>query len=350
MNLTDFLTPQDFLAWCHHIPRDREQYQQHLQVAYNLKLNTLVPTSVHIETTNFCNQHCYMCSYPDLKRERREMDETLVYKAIDECAAIGVYAVHFFFFGEPFLNKKTIDYMRYAKQQGVPLVATTSNFTAITQAQIRRLVDERIDSIHISFEGLDRQRYAMIRGVDAYDTAKKNIEYLIEYKQHRQSEKPWISLTYVRTDETDAQLEGYKKEWAPRVNHIHISPLLDNLGRPRVIRERQIVNSEGIVEQRPENRLACRQLWIRLCVLSNGEMVPCAENIDGELSLGNIAHMSIAAAWTGEAMRELRAQHIMNRIPDTCVCKHCKDWDWGGRFDHRPRLEENKTTKETLCP
>jgi len=77
-------------------------------------------------------------------------------------------------------------------------------------------------------------------------------------------------------------------------------------------------------------------------VLSNGELVPCSQNIDGELSLGNIKDMTIVEAWQGEKMLDLRAQHLTNRIPKDCVCSSCIDWDWSGRVDDRPKTKDIK--------
>ncbi|MDH5748653.1 MAG: SPASM domain-containing protein, partial [Rhodospirillales bacterium] len=84
----------------------------------------------------------------------------------------------------------------------------------------------------------------------------------------------------------------------------------------------------------------CRQLWLRLVVLSNGELVPCSQNIDGELSIGNIKDMTIREAWQGDKMLDLRASHLTNRISKDCVCHDCIDWDWSGRVDNRPQVRE----------
>ncbi|HEY9078884.1 radical SAM/SPASM domain-containing protein [Magnetovibrio sp.] len=322
-------------------PKNRQEYLDINQTAYNLKLNTRVPTTVHIEPTNKCNQTCVMCVHPDMQRPVTFIDDDIALKAIDQCAEFGVYAVHFFFFGEPFLNRKTVDYIRIAKQKGIPLVSVTTNFTSIKDAEIERLVVDGLDSIHISFEGLSREKYEAIRGTDSYERVLRNIERLYHYKAKHKSEKPWVSLTYVRTEETDEQIETFQSTWKDKVNSIHISPQFDYLGRAPIRETQGDPNSESILDRSSDDRLACRQLWLRLVVLSNGELVPCSQNIDGELSLGNIRDMTIAEAWQGDKMLDLRAQHITNRIPSDCVCDKCIDWDWSGRVVDRPKLKDD---------
>ena len=323
-------------------PKIREEYLDLNQIAYNLKLNTRVPTTVHIEPTNKCNQTCVMCVHPDMQRLVTFIDDDIALKAIDQCAENGIYAVHFFFFGEPFLNRKTVDYIRTAKKKGIPLVSVTTNLTSIKDAEIERLVVDGLDSIHISFEGLSREKYEAIRGTDSYEKVLRNLERLYHFKAKHKSEKPWVSLTYVRTEESDEQIETFQNTWKDKVNSIHISPQFDYLGRAPIRETQGDPNSEGILDRSAEDRLACRQLWLRLVVLSNGELVPCSQNIDGELSLGNIRDMSIAEAWQSEKMMDLRAQHITNRIPKDCVCSGCIDWDWSGRVIDRPKVQDMK--------
>jgi radical SAM protein with 4Fe4S-binding SPASM domain len=338
IGLNGFITAEQMRALAEFVPTNREEYLKYNQLAYNLKLNTALPTTVHIETTNKCNQTCVMCQHPDMKRHVTSIDEEVALKAIDECAEFGVYSTHFFFFGEPFLNRRTIEYIKYAKEKGIPVVSVTTNLTSIKNTELERMVTEGLDSVHISFEGIDPDNYARIRGTDSYHRVVRNLEKLLAFKKEHSSEKPWISLTYVRTNETDDQLNQFKSEWKEKVNNFHISPQFDYLGRAAIRKDQEFVNSERILDRGEEGRLPCRQLWLRLVVLSNGELVPCSQNMDGELTIGNIKETTIKEAWQGKKMAELRQQHLVNRIKKDCVCYKCIDWDWSGKVDERPEL------------
>ncbi|MAH84581.1 MAG: hypothetical protein CBB68_09650 [Rhodospirillaceae bacterium TMED8] len=338
--IKNVLAAHEFRDLAAFVPKSRNEYQEINQIAYNLKLNTQLPTTVHIEPTNKCNQTCVMCVHPDMQRSVTFIEDEIANKAIDECAKFGIYSVHFFFFGEPFMNRKTIKYITRAKRKGIPMVSVTTNFTTIKDSEIEELVTSGLNSIHISFEGIDRQTYRDIRGTDSYERVLRNLNRLYHFKEVHRSESPWISLTYVRTEESDKQIEAFQSAWRDKVNSIHISPQFDYIGRAPIRKKQVDLNSENIMDRSREKRLPCRQLWLRLVVLSNGELVPCSQNIDGELSIGNIKEMTIAEAWQGDKMLELRAQHLVNRIPDSCVCSTCIDWDWSGRFEGRPKTPE----------
>ncbi|MCK0070486.1 radical SAM protein [Kordiimonas laminariae] len=336
--LSDFMDADEIRGLSSFVPNTREEYIKFSQLSYNLKLNTEVPMTVHIEPTNKCNQTCVMCVHPDMQRTVGFVEDDIAYKAIDECAEFGVYAVHFFFFGEPFMNRKTIDYIAYAKRKNIPVVSVTTNLTTIKRSEIERMVTDGLNSVHISFEGLNREKYAAIRGTDSFDKVIRNLDYLRECKAKHGRDNPWISMTYVRTSETDEEIETFKNLWKDRVNNFHISPQFDYIGRAKIRETQGDVNSEGIMKRSDADRLPCRQLWQRLVVLSNGELVPCSQNIDGELSVGNIRDMTIAEAWQGDKMAQLRGEHLTNRIPKDCVCSDCIDWDWSGKVDSRKKL------------
>ena len=338
--ISDFLTTDDLTHLKQFSPQTREEFLKHMQAVYNLKLSTPFPLIVHIEPTNICNQHCIMCQHPAMRRKPMNIDPALMKKAIDECIIVGkAWFLHFFFFGEPFLNQRTLEYMKYAKERGLNNISLTSNFTTVTDQDLKNLVDYGVESVVISFEGLNRQSYLNIRQTDHFEIVKENIERLLSYRKQKKRDRPWITLTYVRTTESDEEIAAFQKEWELKVNAIHVSPQFHYLGRSRLAASGTYVNSQNILERDEVRRLPCRQLWLRIAVLSNGEIVPCSQNMDGELSLGNIAEMTIQEAWTGEKMAHLRMQHMSNRFDSSCVCRTCIDWDWSGKVDKRPEIK-----------
>lgn len=345
MLITDFFDARELAKLRLFVPKTREEYLHHLQTVYNLKLHTEFPLIVHLETTNYCNQKCIMCCHSTMKRKPMMIDPALAKKSIHECAEKPPWFLHFFFFGEPFINEHTIEYMIYAKKIGVPRVSVTTNFTLIKEEEIKQIVDNSIDSIHISFEGLDQESYKRIRKTNHYDTVLKNIEFLLNYKAKQGCDKPWVAITYVQTTERDSELKEFKKKWQQKVNDVHISPQFEyrngslNGSRRQEISKYQQGRADGsIMYDDPSYRVPCRQLWARLVVLSNGELVPCSQNIDGELSLGNIKDISMHQAWTGKEMADLRMQHISGNYYGKRgkACKVCTDWDWSGKVDERP--------------
>lgn len=61
----------------------------------------------------------------------------------------------------------------------------------------RQLVDNGFDMVCISMGGANRESYAYVRGVDAFDRVKENIRFLHDYKRKKGVSKPLISFNIV---------------------------------------------------------------------------------------------------------------------------------------------------------
>ena len=325
-------------------PQDRQSYLSHQQAIYNLKLHTDFPLVLHIEPTSFCNQKCIMCCHPTQKRTPTYINRQLVIKALEEASKFQPWSTNFFFFGEPFLNQDLIEYFGIAKfKYGLRNVSTTTNLTAIRKDQMDQLFDSGLDSIHISYEGADEETYNHVRGVKTFKIAYNNLKYLIAEKKRRNSPL-WIALTYVRTTESDEKISKFQNDWSEQVDDIHISPQIeyrngseDGARRQKIATWQDDRNTAGFMENDSKSRVPCRQLWNKLVVTADGKLVPCTQNIDGELSLGNLNDCSIHEAWTGKAMQELRSEHLSNNFCSSrgLTCEGCTDWDWAGKTDER---------------
>lgn len=345
---TDFV-PAHFLSEAKNFaPQTREEYLEHIQRVYNYKLHTDFPLVFHIEPTNICNQACRMCCHSTQKRKQGFITDELAYKAINEAKAWGPWSTNFFFFGEPFLCKNIFKYISKAKDSGLRNISTTSNFSTVTPDEIARIPKSGLDSIHISYEGLNREHYQLARGKDHYDRVTANIYNLLEERE-KQSSRLWISLTFVRTTESEEEIQQFVQKWRPIVNDLHISPQFeyrnespDGSRRQAIAQSQSGRNDGGIMYTAPYDRVPCRQLWIRLIVTAQGDIVPCSQNIDAGLSLGKIQEITIHEAWTGQIMQSLRMQHIANcyTTKHGKICAGCTDWDWGGKVDKRPLLQQ----------
>ena len=109
--------------------------------AYDLTLGRF-PAVVRIETTNACNARCIICPHGDIRRPIRHMDDDLFTRIVDECAACGCREVHLHNFGEPLLDKRLEDRVRYAKNKGLPKVKIFSNGSLLSERRARGLIED----------------------------------------------------------------------------------------------------------------------------------------------------------------------------------------------------------------
>jgi MoaA/NifB/PqqE/SkfB family radical SAM enzyme len=86
-------------------------------------------------------------------------------------------------YGEPMLNPHFHDYARRLKRRGHRL-ATITNGTILTEANIQRLIDNRFDMISVSVDGVNPGTLKAVRGVDR-DVLFGNLVRLQEMKRAR---------------------------------------------------------------------------------------------------------------------------------------------------------------------
>ena len=90
------------------------------------------PKEFLIDITSLCNHTCTFCSNRKMAN-KKNADNNLVYKVLDDARKEGSTSVGLYATGEPFLNKNLEDYIKYAKKIGYEYVYITTNGAACTQ-------------------------------------------------------------------------------------------------------------------------------------------------------------------------------------------------------------------------
>lgn len=129
------------------------------------------PLNLDIEASSACNLRCPMCprtvvmKNSDKTREySKHFDFSLYQRLIDEAAKLGIYAVKLNWLGEPLMNPRIVDMVRYAKSKGIEDVIMNTNATLLTEKMSRELISAGIDRIFFSFDSPYKDAYEKIRG------------------------------------------------------------------------------------------------------------------------------------------------------------------------------------------
>jgi radical SAM protein with 4Fe4S-binding SPASM domain len=307
----------------HHVPRTREEY---LEVAAHANVMPVdFPRTVYLEVGAACNLDCTFCSKPSRRPFTREMDAATLDRVVDECAANGVYALYLHLFNEPLLHmEKLLPVIVRAKRREIPVVAVTTNVTPLTEPVTHQLIDAGLDTLHLSFEGADPERYRASRGVRAA-VIEDRITRAVAVRRARGVRNargqllPWLAITLVRTAETDDEIAAFLARWQDVVDDIEIRPVLGFLGRTAL----------GMAVA-PVERIPCRYLGDRIVVAADGTVTACSVDVDAALDLGNVMDGdTLRAIWHGKGYRDLWALHAWQRweeLPEPC--RSCDSWDF----------------------
>jgi radical SAM protein with 4Fe4S-binding SPASM domain len=256
------------------------------------------PNHVDIETSSACDMRCPMCYTvtPEFKKLVRPkvMDFDLFKKIIDECAANGVYSVRVSLRGEPFLHPRIVEMIRYAKESGIPEVASLTNMLKLTPERFEELVDIGMDWLTISFDGLG-ETYERIRKPAKFDEAIEKIREFKRIKDRKGSVKPVIKIqsvwTYIQDDP-----QAFYDLFAPLVDEVASNPEID-------------FNADDSQIEYLDD-FTCPTLWQRLVIGADGRVLMCINDESTKHSIGNVNEQTIDQIWNGQALRSVREIHL----------------------------------------
>lgn len=282
------------------------------------------PSHVDIELSSLCNLSCPMCYTTTdkfkTKVKRGNMDFDLYKKIIDECAKYNLFSIRLSLRGEAFLNENIYEMIKYAKDKGIKEVSSLTHGGLIDEKKFEQLIDLKLDWLTISFDGVG-ETYDKIRYPLKFDDSVKKIKNYQEIKKQKNVKKPIIKVQTVWPAISENPEEFYNT-FNPITDQVASNPLLDYLG-----------NDTDVVF---EENFTCPQLWERLVIGADGNVMLCANDEMESHILGNVNNESLYKIWHGKKLNDARQIHTNHLgVQKIDACKHC----------YLPRKMESDSTK-----
>lgn len=282
------------------------------------------PSHVDIELSSLCNLSCPMCYTTTdkfkTKVKRGNMDFDLYKKIIDECVKYNLYSIRLSLRGEAFLNEHIYEMIKYAKDKGIKEVSSLTHGGLIDEKNFEQLIDLKLDWLTISFDGVG-ETYDKIRYPLKFEDSVKKIKNYQKIKKQKNVKKPIIKVQTVWPAISENPDEFYNT-FNPITDQVASNPLLDYLG-----------NDTNVVF---EENFTCPQLWERLVIGADGNVMLCANDEMESHILGNVNKESLYKIWHGEKLNDAREIHTKHLgVQKIDACKHC----------YLPRKMESGSTK-----
>src|SRR5215208_5576918 len=180
----------------------------------------ILPEIVQIESTNICNAKCVFCPRDEMHRRQGIMSFDLFTKIVDECAELGITHVRVHNYGEPFVDRKLVEKVRYAKQKGIKEVGMISNGSLITEKVARGMIEAGLDAINISVDASGKEVFESTRIGLKYDKVIGNIERLVRLRTESGKRRPKLILSFVRQNNS-ADEQAFIEHWRAIADKIH---------------------------------------------------------------------------------------------------------------------------------
>lgn len=268
------------------------------------------PLLIDIELSSLCNLNCPMCYTitDDFKRKvHTQLMEWLLFKKIVDEIGGKVPAVRLSLRGEPTLHPNLVQCIRYCKEKGIKEVSFLTNGSKLDEHYFIDVAKAGADWITISIDGVDEE-YELIRRPLKFSDTLQRLKNICEIKREKGWKKPVIKVQGIWPAIKKCPSKYYNL-LAPYVDLIAFNPLIDYLG-----------NDDDIVY---EQDFSCPQVYQRLVIGSDGNVLLCSNDEDGDHLLGNVCEQSVYQIWHGERLNEVRTFHSQGRFKEINVCRKC---------------------------
>lgn len=185
----------------------------------------LPPPALDISTNDLCGLACNMCGNRATERDPATMAPDHVRALIAEAAAWGIRRVALTGAGEPFRDKRMLEYIRYANELG-HLVTITSNGFPISDAIADELATRTV-SVSISIHGATDAMHEQITGVaKAGDNAWRAIRRLVRAREARPGAKLSVNISSVIQRLNFPEMPDLvRRAHAERVDGVNLQPI-----------------------------------------------------------------------------------------------------------------------------
>lgn len=305
----------------------------------HIELGKVVPLAqpfvIILDPSNLCNLRCKFCpsgNHELIKSTGRTQcffDFELFKKVIADLKEWNepLKVLRLYKEGEPLLNPRFSDMVRYAKQSGlVKRVDTTTNGVSLRPELNRAIVDAGLDQIDISVNGLTDEQIEGFSGVQVnFAEYVKNIKDLYEYKSAQGSKSGLIMyVKAVKENLTDGEQERFLQIFSPiadRVFFESISPVWPEFEMAEINQKefKRAHYGQEIVE-----KSICAHIFYTMVIASDGTAVFCLGDWKHSTAAGNVRTQSLKEIWQGEILNRARYYNVMGKRSEMDFCKHCE--------------------------
>jgi radical SAM protein with 4Fe4S-binding SPASM domain len=237
-------------------------------------------------------------------------------RLIDEGVKNGLSSLKYNYLGEPTLNPRLLDMVRYAKQAGVLDVMFNTNAMLLTEELSRGLIEAGLDKLFFSFDSPYPEQYEEIRVGARFETALGHIRRFHQIREELGSLTPFTRVSIVKMRDNEEQWEDFRSLFEPIVDAVAYVDYLEHNGQHNKERTLVLLGSG-------KNKFCCPQLWQRMFVHPDGVATVCCIDSARELQVGNVFEKSVKEIWLGEEYQKLRNLHAAGRSNEIPACARC---------------------------
>ena len=289
-----------------------------------------MPTSISLEPTTSCNLRCPECpsGLRNFTRPTGKLEDAYFEKIITQLAPRLSYLI-FYFQGEPYLNPRFLDQVKYASRKKI-YTATSTNAHYLNDQVAKATVESGLDRLIISIDGSTQETYEQYRIGGQLDKVIGGTKNIVKWKNQLKSKTPHVIFQYLVVKPNEHQLNDVQQlatELGVNAVAFKTAQIYDyengsNLipANEKYARYKKGANGKWHIKNKLTNH--CWKMWHSCVITWDGKVVPCCFDKDAHYQLGDSQQTAFKTIWRGEAYQKFRASLIRSRS-EIEMCKNC---------------------------
>ena len=272
------------------------------------------PSELVFMVTDNCNANCIMC--PNKRfRKGNTLPLSLHSKIVQEKRNREEIKEVIFTGGEPLMDPTVFDKIQITREAlpDAKLLFFTNGALLHRKDNILKLLSANLHSITVSLDALTEEDYERVRINLSFQKLIDNIKELYKMKKKlRSNTLIRLSVLALKVNE-----KSHKKFFKKMKGHGDIL----EINNPH--------NFGGLADVDPKyaykmhKRFACKYLWTRLTIPSDGTVSICGYDFLHRHVIGNTATFSIEEIWNHEEFKKARQHHLAKSFGDVAMCEDC---------------------------
>jgi len=242
----------------------------------------------------------------------------------------------FYFQGEPYINPKFLDMVKYASSKGIYTI-TSTNGHFLNDENAKKTIESGLDRMIISVDGTTQETYENYRKEGKLETVLQGAKNIVKWKKTLQSATPHIIFQFLVVKPNEHQIPDiYRLAREIGVNEVKLKtaqlyeykngndliPTLDKYSRYKQKKDGTYVVKNELLNH-------CWKLWHACVITWDGLVVPCCFDKDAIHRLGDLKKSNFRKIWRGAQYNLFRSSLLKGRDQiDICTncTEGCKVW------------------------
>lgn len=291
-----------------------------------------LPMTISFEPTTACNLRCPECpsGLRAFTRPTGNLKEDFFKDTIDDIYKELLYLI-FYFQGEPYINPKFLDMVKYANQKGIYTI-TSTNAHFLNDENAKKTIESGLDRLIISVDGTSQETYESYRKEGKLENVLEGARNIIKWKKKLKSKTPHTIFQFLVVKPNEHQIpEIYELAKEIGIDEVKLKtaqiydyeqgndliPSIDQYSRYRK-------EADGSYSIKNELLNHCWKLWHACVVTWDGLVVPCCFDKDAIHRLGDLKKLRFKEIWHDKAYTDFRTSLLKGR-DQIDICKNCTE-------------------------